>query len=98
MLVALSVGVGSAALEMVKVGEVSALALLISVVAVLTFCVGALIRLLRGSRATVLFAVAAVGFVVAAIQWGLPIRPAFICGVGALAAIVAIVIPYVVPD
>ena len=95
-LVCLSAGAAAAAFEVVTKGEVSGSALLVSIVALLTFSAGALMRLLRGSRATALFGIAAIGFSTAAIEWGFPLRPALICSVGALAAIAAVAITYVV--
>ena len=89
-----SLNTAKVALAMVNDGSVSGLTFLVSVVAIILFCVGALLSLLRGSRATVLFALAAIGFAYGAYYWYLPLMPAVVCAYGAVASVVAIVTPF----
>ena len=94
ILVLASLNTGKVALTMVNDGSVSGLTFLASVVAIILFCVAALLSLLRGSRATVLFALAAIGFAYATYYWNLPLMPAVVCAYGAVASVIAIVTPF----
>ena len=82
--------ISAAAFQMVNDGEVTVLAALFTLLAVILTVVAALRRVLSESPATVPFCLAAASFALASWQWGYSYSPGRLAIVSAFAAVAAV--------